>query len=127
MKEPEYVEGGDAISDPDGHRWDYVTGWLEPDEIRDLVRGGAVLAADECAGWRWGIPLDDQAMERVVTAERSHKLARGKYPEAVIMAPTLWRRRGGADALVVLAEEVPKRRKIIAEMREPYRFPFGES
>ncbi|OAP21208.1 MULTISPECIES: hypothetical protein [Amycolatopsis] len=125
-EEPRYVDGGDAVAGPDGNRWTFVTGWLESDEVRSIVKAGAVLAVDECSGWRWDVSLDDEAMKQVVTSETSHKLAKGKHPESVIFAPTLWRRVGGVDALVVLAEEAPNRRKVIEERREPYKFPFDD-
>ncbi|MFF0148155.1 hypothetical protein [Amycolatopsis sulphurea] len=125
-EEPQYADDGEVVVGPDGSRWNFVTGWLEPDEVRRIVKAGAVLAVDECAGWRWGVSLDDEVMKQVVTSEMSHKLARGKYPEHVIFAPTLWRKDGGTDALVVLGEEVPNRRKVIEERREPYKFPFDD-
>jgi hypothetical protein len=122
-KEPYYrevTEDDYILVGPDGAEWTNVTDWLEPREVRQLVHGGALLALHLCEGWIWGAELTDDVMSRVVTGARSHKLARGKYPAHVIYAPSLWRNDAGAQ-LVLLSEEVPKRKKVIRELRGNYR------
>jgi hypothetical protein len=115
--EPHYSHD-ESIIGPDGIAWREVTGWLEPDDVRNLVDLGARIAIHDCDGWRWGVKFDERVAHRLVTAERSHGLARGKYPEEVILAASLWEIEGSGDRLVVLAEETPKRRKIIEEIIE---------
>ncbi|MEU4521583.1 hypothetical protein AB0F52_23080 [Amycolatopsis sp. NPDC024027] len=124
---PGYREIGDAeyaLLGPDGSEWREVTGWLEPGEVRQLVDEGAVLVLDLCESWVWGAELDDEVLAHVVTAVRSHKLARGKYSGNVIYAPSLWRDRAERK-LVLLAEENAKRKKVIRELRGDYEVVRG--
>ncbi|WP_137816982.1 hypothetical protein [Gandjariella thermophila] len=118
--EPKYREGGKVLIGPDGRSWREVTGWLEPDEVVSLSRSGTIIAVDECAGWSWDVPLDDSVLTRVVSADISHRLARRKYPEAVILAPSLWREYGSGEQLIVLSEETPKKKDVIEELRGDY-------
>jgi hypothetical protein len=124
---PGYREIGDgeyALLGPDGSEWREVTGWLEPGEVRQLVDEGAVLVLDLCESWGWGAKLDNEVLSHVVTAVRSHKLARWKYSGNVIYAPSLWHDREGRK-LVLLAEENAKRKNVIRELRGDYEVVRG--
>lgn len=114
-----YEEDGEILVDPEGRRWHELTGWLEPHEVRSLVAAGATVAIDECSEWSWDVKLTEEVMERVVTAEFSHRHAK-KYPKIVILAPSLWEQNSTKKRLVVLSEEVPKKKKIIEGFRRPY-------
>ncbi|WP_143230635.1 hypothetical protein [Actinosynnema sp. ALI-1.44] len=118
MNEPRYDQG-DLIG-PDGSRWAEITGWLEPDEVVEYKKAGAVIAIDDCDGWVWDAPLDGATMKRVVTGTQSHRLTRPKYEDETILASSLWVSDDGARRVVVLSEENAKSLKIIQDIRGDY-------
>jgi hypothetical protein len=118
---PRYADGGGIFVAPDGSRYVELSGWLEPDEVRRLVERGALVFVDWCAdGWDWDAELNDSLLARVVSGSTSHRYARPKYAKTPILAPSLWRRENGTERLVILSEENPKRRKVLAELRRPF-------
>lgn len=120
MNEPQYDLDQGHLIGPDGTRWTEVTGWLDPEEVVDYKKAGALLAIDECAGWSWDVPLSSKTMRQVVTRVESHRLAGPMYPDEVVMRPGLWMSEDGRQRLVVLSEENPWKRKHIAELRGEY-------
>ncbi|SER77302.1 hypothetical protein [Actinokineospora terrae] len=125
MGTPHYRLGGDELVGPDDQVWVEVTGWLEPDEVADWVRAGAVVAIDECESWEWGASVTPDVRSRMVDADASARIAKVRDSEVVILAPSLWRHLDGADSrLVVLSEENAKQARDIREMRGDYQHPF---
>ncbi len=104
---------GEHLVGPDGGVWHEVAEWLEPDEVVSLVGGGAIVAVDRCESWSWDSGLDDEVMRDVVSIAESHRRARGKYPDSVIMRASLWNEEGSTRSLVLLSEEAPKRRSVL--------------
>ncbi len=118
---PRYDQETGNLVGPDGGSWREIKAWLEPDEVRRWRDSGALVAIDEChVGWTWNAKLTQEAMSQVVTALESHRLAKGKYPEALILAASLWENVADGRKLVVLSEESPKRRRVIQEMLAEY-------
>ena len=115
MESPHFADDGDLLIDPHGVSWREVAEWLEPDEVTALVRDGALVSVAECADWRWDCTLDDEIMKDVVTAEESHRRARGKYTRETILAASAWEEDGGSRRLVLLTEENAKKRSVLRE------------
>lgn len=110
---PRYEDSGERLVGPDGVSWYTVAEWLEPDEVRLLVGKGVPLAIDWCEGWEWPGGLRPEVEAMLASGLRSHRLSAGRSG-AVILAPELWARYEGGPLLVVLSEEVAKRRNVIS-------------
>lgn len=102
--------------------WAVVADWLEPWEVEGLATRGVPLAVEWCGWWEWPARLRPEVRELLVSVERSNSLARGKYPDAVMLMPTLWTRYEGGPLLVTLSESAPLRRKVLAAYS---RMPAG--
>jgi len=113
--DPHYLDEGERFIGPDGSSWHEVAEWLEPDEVASLVKRGALTAIDSCEEWEWDAPLTSEVMDQVVTSEESHRRAGVlRNSGEVILAPSLWVEDGGSRRLVILSEEVAKKKKVIA-------------
>jgi len=120
LSQPHYESGTGNLVGPDGSTWREIKAWLEPDEVAEWSRQVPLIVIDECETWSWGAGLTPEVMAQVVTTLESHRLAKGKHSGNVILAASLWELVRGSDRLILLSEEVAKRKKVIKEMLEEH-------